>query len=174
MTTLETSKKNLNDKIHSFRQINLGIIRGLGSINGIVEMTVIKKALELANLHAWNAQIVNETYHDLPRIEFPCSKDFTEKLNEVLRDDVQLSVRIIEGIAEIVAVLPVFFEMLDNMEEELYENHEDNFNSHFKAELQKLTSITDSLKKTYDCLSEATLWCSLYLERKFTIKLSLN
>lgn len=170
MTILETNSKNLNDKIQSFREINLSVIRGLSNIHGIVELTTVKKALELANLNAWNAQIIIEKYPNVPKIECTCPKDFVVKVNEVRNDEVQLAVCILEAINELITTMPEFFVMLEKMDKQLGIDYKNCSDTELESQEQKIESITHTMKRTMDCLMDAVLWNNLFLERKSSLR----
>ena len=170
MTTLRENSKSLNDKIQSFREINLGVIRGLSNIHGLVELTTVKKALELANLYAWNAQCINGTFDVYLRIEFLCSKDFALKLNEVRNDEEQLAICILRTLQELVVSMPEFFIMLENMDKDLSNHYIEYSDVDFEMEDTKIESTIKAMNRTLDSLTDAVLWSSLFLERKFSLR----
>ena len=169
INTLKENSKSLNDKIQSFRENNLGVIRGLSNIHGLIELTTVKKALELANLYAWNAQCINETYHDIPRIEFPSSKEFAVKLNEVRFDEVKLAVCILEALEGLVVSMPEFFVMLENMDKDLSIHYLEYSTVDFEIKDTKIEATIKAMNRCLDNLRDAVNWSSLFLERKISL-----
>jgi hypothetical protein len=165
MTILETNSKNLNDKIQAFRDLNLGLIKGLQAVHGIDELNITLKALELSNLYAWNAQMVNDSYEVTPKIECHLTLRATKSFLEVINNDVKLTLEILECIRKIVAFLPDFFEKLETMDDNLIENCKEYSDAEFDCEARKIASVEYSMKRVLDCLSDATLWTNLYFER---------
>lgn len=166
MTILETNSKNINDKIQSFREINLALIKGISAVHGIEELNVIHKSLELANLNAWNAQMVNNSFIVAPRIEQNLTRRAAFSILEVIDNDVRLTIRIIEGITELIVLMPELFALLRQMDIDLSNDYPEYSDEDFEREDQRIETITDSLARALDNLKDAILWSNLYLERK--------
>ena len=166
INTLKENSKKLNDKIQSFREINLALIKGISAVHGIEELNVIHKSLELANLNAWNAQMVNNSFIVTPRIEFSLTRRSVYQFLEVIDNDVRLTIKIIQGITELIVLMPELFKMLNKMDVQLSNNYSDYSDADFEREDERIEKITDSLARGLDNLKDAILWSNLYLERK--------
>lgn len=165
MTILETNSKNLNDKIQSLREITLALVKGLNTIHGVEEVNVIHKALELANLNAWKAQMINNAFEITPKIEQSLTRRATYSIIEVRDSEVKLNIYIIAEIIKIVTLTTEVFGCIADLDYQLCENYKEFSDAEFEIEEQKIESVSHVMTRTLDCLSDAALWSELFLER---------
>ena len=138
------------------------MIEGLSTING--EVNIIQKALTLANLNAWNAQIINKSFESIPRIE-PRVNRPGYSIIEVRDNDKKLNIFLIEKITELIVLVTDIFGRIHDMDNILCEDYEEFSVVNFEMEEQKIEAVTYAMTRTLDSLTDALLYGNLFLER---------
>jgi hypothetical protein len=159
--TFKENSKKINDKIQELRDENLGTITILKLFKSS-DIWLIMTELELANLQAWNAQIINDCFESPPEVEYAitpkCFDDFTilrSQPNEFL---FKLMCRIREHIKAIGEIIDLL------IQEQSQSNYFTIENFVLKRD-EQIEATSYSLTRMLDCFNDAALWCKLNIHR---------